>query len=472
MDTITIASDNYAIVAAPEVTVTVVDVGGVVAVPQPETVVVSVGEVGPPGDTSAFGTMAVQDADDVAITGGSISVPIVTATTEFRGTVLTSNAASAVDFYTSGGKQFVIGHVANAVNQLVAFGGTAGNAAQLNAIGSDTNVGMSFFGKNSGYFNFDPGGGVGFRVGYIASATNWAQANGGAAGAPAIFSAGADTDVSFSLASKGTGSLAFYTNNFAQQQFRINHTASAVNYLSATGAVTGSSPGIYPAGSDTDIGMLLSSKGTGTHNFYSNSFASQQFRIGNTASAVNFVEALGGSTGNAVTLKAAGTDTNISYIVSSKGTGSIAFYTNNFAATQLQISHIANAVNYPQLGGGAAGSSGFFAVQGADTDVGITFSTKGAGGFGVYSHAGAALQAWFPGTASAVNYARITGGTTGNPPSITGTGSDTNVDLSLPTKGTGVLRFGTHSALAAEALSGYITIKDSGGTTRKLAVIS
>lgn len=34
------------------------------------------------------------------------------------------------------------------------------------------------------------------------------------------------------------------------------------------------------------------------------------------------------------------------------------------------------------------------------------------------------------------------------------------------------IKFGTHSAIAAEALSGYITIKDAGGTTRKLAVIS
>lgn len=32
--------------------------------------------------------------------------------------------------------------------------------------------------------------------------------------------------------------------------------------------------------------------------------------------------------------------------------------------------------------------------------------------------------------------------------------------------------FGTHSALAAETVSGYITIVDAGGTTRKLAVVS
>ena len=47
-----------------------------------------------------------------------------------------------------------------------------------------------------------------------------------------------------------------------------------------------------------------------------------------------------------------------------------------------------------------------------------------------------------------------------------------NFDTYLETRGTGVLKFGTHAALGGEALSGYITIKDAGGTTRKLGVIS
>jgi hypothetical protein len=37
---------------------------------------------------------------------------------------------------------------------------------------------------------------------------------------------------------------------------------------------------------------------------------------------------------------------------------------------------------------------------------------------------------------------------------------------------TDVIEFGTHSAIAAETVTGYITIKDSSGTTRKLAVVS
>ena len=52
-----------------------------------------------------------------------------------------------------------------------------------------------------------------------------------------------------------------------------------------------------------------------------------------------------------------------------------------------------------------------------------------------------------------------------------GTG-EANIDLALTPKGTGRVRFGTHSAIAAETVTGYITIKDAGGTSRKIAVVS
>lgn len=51
-------------------------------------------------------------------------------------------------------------------------------------------------------------------------------------------------------------------------------------------------------------------------------------------------------------------------------------------------------------------------------------------------------------------------------------GLDTaGVDLQLTPKSSGWVRFGTHSAIGAEALSGYIEIKDAGGTVRKIAVV-
>jgi hypothetical protein len=52
-----------------------------------------------------------------------------------------------------------------------------------------------------------------------------------------------------------------------------------------------------------------------------------------------------------------------------------------------------------------------------------------------------------------------------------GTG-EANIDLALTPKGTGRVRFGTHSAIAAETVTGYIEIKDEGGTVRKVAIVS
>lgn len=43
-------------------------------------------------------------------------------------------------------------------------------------------------------------------------------------------------------------------------------------------------------------------------------------------------------------------------------------------------------------------------------------------------------------------------------------------DLALLTTGTGVLKFGTYTAGAATDSTGYITIKDAAGNTRKLMV--
>lgn len=76
------------------------------------------------------------------------------------------------------------------------------------------------------------------------------------------------------------------------------------------------------------------------------------------------------------------------------------------------------------------------------------------------------------GAASAVNGVLVFGDMAGSPPQLIAQGDDTNIDLTLTPKGTGKIRFGAHTVLGAETVSGYITIKDAGGTLRKIAVIS
>jgi len=69
---------------------------------------------------------------------------------------------------------------------------------------------------------------------------------------------------------------------------------------------------------------------------------------------------------------------------------------------------------------------------------------------------------------NALDVYQITAGRVG----VAAKGVDTNIDIALSPKGTGKLRIGEHSAVASETVSGYITIKDASGVTRKLAVIS
>lgn len=73
---------------------------------------------------------------------------------------------------------------------------------------------------------------------------------------------------------------------------------------------------------------------------------------------------------------------------------------------------------------------------------------------------------------SNVNYAQALPSVAGSAVGLGAQGDDTNIDLALIPKGTGNLKFGTFTSNADAAITGYVTIKDSGGTTRKLATIA
>ena len=110
-------------------------------------------------------------------------------------------------------------------------------------------------------------------------------------------------------------------------------------------------------------------------------------------------------------------------------------------------------------------------AEGSDTNIGIGLDAKGAGSF-TFTQDFARTAFTVFGVASAVNYPTLSNATTGNAVEMAAYGSDSDIDIKLTAKGTGVLRFGTHTGTSDTAISGYITIKDAGGTLRKLAVIT
>jgi hypothetical protein len=73
---------------------------------------------------------------------------------------------------------------------------------------------------------------------------------------------------------------------------------------------------------------------------------------------------------------------------------------------------------------------------------------------------------------SGVNYFHFKNAAASSEPEMSVVGTDTDIDITLTPKGAGNVRFGTHTGNADAAISGYVTIKDSAGNARKLAVIT
>ena len=94
-----------------------------------------------------------------------------------------------------------------------------------------------------------------------------------------------------------------------------------MNYVQVTGAATTARPIISAQGSDTNISLGYDSKGTGTHVFRTNGVI--QFQALHTGSAANYATVTGGPTGVAPVFGVAGTDTNIDLALTPKGTGSV-----------------------------------------------------------------------------------------------------------------------------------------------------
>lgn len=117
------------------------------------------------------------------------------------------------------------------------------------------------------------------------------------------------------------------------------------------------------------------------------------------------------------------------------------------------------------------GSAGTVVARIASNATALTNATGiafGTNGLQIYSiQANSPSIAYFSATAAAVNYLSFSAASTGQAPYIGAFGTDTNVDLRLLAQGTGAVWLGPFTATPPTA-TGYITVKDSTGTVRKL----
>jgi len=136
---------------------------------------------------------------------------------------------------------------------------------------------------------------------------------------------------------------------------------------------------------------------------------------------------------------------------------------------QMRVTRTASAVNYVQVTGAATTASPAILVQGSDTNISADISTKGSGSFSFRSYGGTNRQFRIDGSPVSVNYIQVAGAATGADPVISAQGSNANINLVFTPKGSGTIKFGTYTA-GILAQTGYITITDSSGTSRRLLV--
>ena len=278
--------------------------------------------------------------------------------------------------------QFEILHTASAVNKWQATGAATAGAPDILATGSDTSVSATLSLKGSGTWSLRTNANVAqFEVAHTANAVNRLRATGGATGAAPVLSAqGSDSNIALGLAAKGTSGVSVRTNDTVEQ-LRISHTASAVDYVQITGAAAGGTVEISAQGSDADIALAVASKGSDPISLRTNANV-EQVRIGHTASAVNYFLLTGAATGGVLDLAANGSDSDIGVAISSKGSDAVQLRTNA-SVVQFEAAHTASAVNFLRATGGATGNGVVLSAQGSDTNIDAAFVAKGTGGIGL-----------------------------------------------------------------------------------------
>lgn len=409
-----------------------------------------------------------------AATGGYVRWSAKGADTNV-GMLYETQGSSTHDFYAATRKQFVIGGPSNAVNYFSVLGAATAGQPILRVEGSDTNVPFRIDSKGTGSIYLNNGGFLALDVTGGVSGGNNLRVSGAASGSPPrIDFTGPDTNVAAYYNTKGNGHHDFATGG--STQLRIQPFVGAGNFLNIRGGSTGIGPVLEAAGVDTNVFLAMASKGNESIRFYTNSFlagtGNEQFRIAHTPNAVNYIQVTGNVAGSSPQVTSAGTDTNIALRLSSKGTSNVNFYTNNQTNLQFAVGHVPNSANYVAVYGGAVGGRVLVRSEGTDANIPLGLCGKDSS-VQLFTDSNQTVRGFnVAHTPNGVNYFQTSSSVAGTPVALAAQGSDTDIGIALIPKGAGNIHFGTFTANADAPITGYITIKDAGGTTRKLAVIA
>jgi hypothetical protein len=320
--------------------------------------------------------------------------------------------------------------------------------------------------------------------GYLTS-TDWNTFNGkGSGSVTSVAGTGTVNGLSLSGTVTSSGSLTFGGTLDLSSPPAIGSTAAntgAFTTLSASSTVSGTGFSTYLA-SPPAIGGTAAAAGT----FTTLTSPTLKSLTGSVTTGISLETPLGAQAtiidigdgtrplrlngGSAAGAQSAGISATTGVLQLSTNTSTIGFYTGGRGSTsQLQVSHTASAVNYVQVTGRATGNGPQISAQGSDAAINLEFLSKVNGAIKFFTGTSEQFRVPFT-TGTIVNYATATGAIAGAGPIFSVAGTDADIDLNLTPKGAGTVRFGTYTASALLPVAGYITIKDSGGTSRRLLV--
>lgn len=235
-------------------------------------------------------------------------------------------------------------------------------------------------------------------------------------------------------------------------------TGSAINELTITNAAAGNAPALTATGGDTNVDLTLDGKGTGTVKTLSSNLditgnivvsgtvdgidiatdvAANTAKTGVTTEISNVVEdttpQLGGSldvNGNSIVSVSDG-----DIAITPDGTGDVVLDGLNWPQADGTNGQVVTTNGSGQLSFSANGTGINNVIEDTTPQLGgqldVNGNSIGDGTLELLS---------FSETASAVNELTITNAATGNAPSLTATGGDSDIDLILDGKGTGTVK--------------------------------
>lgn len=433
--------------------------------------------------STALGYMPGNPASS-AITGGTINGVTIGATTPgtIFGTVITSKGSLIAGASYANGMSFV--------------GAATTMPPIISAFGTDTNIGLDYVTKGTGLHSFATANGTVLSLsdGGITTIVNNIQIVGTHTGSPVIIQAtGTDGNIGMNYNTKGTGVHTF-TGGVAIAGGNINNTVigattpaaatlttvvantsvsvgnGSANYLFLNGAASGSEPSISATGSDANVGLNLSFRGTGGLMISNSSgeilSANYSAFVVNAAASFSQGMSVVGSTN--FYYDDAGTNVMIGSVIGGSAGNSAWTLDTSFAgeirleATSSSTADV-NVRLVPQGTGtvifGVTGNGIIQADDGYDLDVAGGDSTTGAGGNLVLRPGNGTTQngviniedgssnliALLSGTVSPTSYLTLENGITSV--NIGVAGSTSNINLDIAALGTGTINLGSDTVV-------------------------